>query len=90
MHPDTLLGIHLSTICSRNQYTRDPGPVLDELRTVAGDRTDILTREIGTWVGYYEDEHTIILTTALRTLPGLEPWIQLGQQRRGAPRHSTH
>ena len=89
LSPDTMLSIHLGAICSRNRYTRDPGPVVDELLTIAGDRSDVLAEAVGSWVGYYEDEYTRILCDALRQLPGLEPWIALGAHRRGMPDHST-
>lgn len=90
LSPDTLLSIHLDAICSRNRYTSDPGPVLDELRAVAGDRVDVLAESVGTWVGFFgEDEHVQMLATALRQLPGLEPWIALGAHRRSLPHHKT-
>lgn len=89
MHPDVTLSVELDAICGRNRYTKDPGPVLDELRAAAGDRVDVLTESVGTWVGYFEDEHTRALCVALRELPGLEPWIALGKHRRHTLGHST-
>lgn len=89
MHPDTYLSIVLDATCARNQYTSDPAPVLEELRALAGDRVDVLTESVGTWVGYFEAEHTQTLCTALRELPGLEPWIALGKHRRHTLGHST-
>lgn len=86
---DTLLSIHLDAICSRNRYTRDPAPVVDELRATAGDRTDLLAQSVGTWVGFFEDDYTRILCTALRELPDLEPWLALGAHRRAMPDHRT-
>lgn len=86
---DTLLSVHLDAICSRNRYTRDPGPVITELRATAGNRHDLLTEAVGTWVGYFEDDYTRTLCAALRELPDLEPWIALGAHRRGMPDHST-
>ncbi|AVL96943.1 MULTISPECIES: hypothetical protein [Microbacterium] len=86
---DTLLSIHLDAICSRNRYTKDPAPVIDELRATAGDRTDLLAQSVGTWVGFFEDDYTRILCTALRELADLEPWIALGQHRRSLPDPST-
>lgn len=83
------LSVALDAICSRNRYTTDPAPVLDELRAAAGDRTDVLAEAVGTWVGYFEDEYTTALCTALRKLPDLEPWIALGQHRRSLPDPST-
>ncbi|MEN0021973.1 MAG: hypothetical protein AAGC61_01740 [Microbacterium sp.] len=87
--PDVMLTVTLDAICSRNRYTRDPAPVLEELRATAGDRHDLLVEAVGTWVGYFEDEYTRILCTALRELPDLEPWIALGAHRRGMPDHRT-
>lgn len=89
MHPDTLLSVTLDAICSRNRYTTDPQPVLDELRATAGDRPDVLAEAVGTWVGFFEDDYTATLCTALRTLPDLEAWIALGQFRRHLPAHGT-
>lgn len=90
LSPETDLSVHLDAICSRNRYTTDPGAVLDELRAVAGKRVDVLTESVGTWVGFFgEDEHVQTLVTALRELPGLEPWIALGAHRRSLPHHRT-
>lgn len=89
LHPDALLTVHLDAICSRNRYTNDPAPVIAELLETAGDRHDILTQAVGTWVGYFENDYIRILTTALRELPDLEPWIALGQHRRSMPDPST-
>ena len=90
LNADRLLGVKLSAIMSRNRYTTDPGPVLDELRKLAGERTDILAMEAGTWVGFYETEkYGAVLIKALRTLPDLEPWIAVGRQRFNDGRHTT-
>jgi hypothetical protein len=83
------LSVALDAICSRNRYTTDPTPVLDELRAMAGERTDVLAEAVGTWVGYFEDDYTATLCAALRTLPDLEPWIALGQHRQSLPDPST-
>lgn len=83
------LSVALDAICSRNRYTADPAPVLDELRATAGDRTEVLAEAVGTWVGYFEGEYTATLCAALRTLPDLEPWIALGQHRRSLQAPST-
>lgn len=89
LSPETLLTVHLDAICSRNRYTTDPAAVIDELRARAGDRVDLLTEAVGTWVGYFEDDYTRTLCTALRALPDLEPWIALGKHRRHTLGHST-
>jgi hypothetical protein len=90
LHPDVALGIHLSAICSRNQYTHDPGPVIAELIKVAGARGDILAVEVGKWAGYYDDEHTAVLVAAIvADVPGAEAWTHSGRARRSAPAHGT-
>lgn len=89
LSPETMLTVHLDAICSRNRYTKNPAPVVAELISTAGDRVDLLTEAVGTWVGYFEEEHIQILCTALRELPDLEPWIELGKARRAQPDHCT-
>lgn len=89
LSPDVMLSITLDAICSRNRYTTDPAPVIAELYATAGDRLDILTESVGTWVGFFEDPHVTTLCTALRELPGLEPWITIGASRRAQPDHRT-
>lgn len=86
---DTLLSIHLGAILSRNRYTKDPAPVIAELIATAGDRVDVLNEAAGTWVGFYEDDYVRVLCAALRELPGLEPWIAVGANRRAQPDHRT-
>lgn len=87
---DVALRIALGAIMSRNRYTRDPDAVIAELHATAGDRDDLLTEEIGLWVGFYEDDYTRTLTTALRALPlDLDEWIERGAQRRLVGTHST-
>ncbi len=88
--PDVMLTVTLDAICSRNRYTRDPGPVIDELRAAAGVRHDLLVEAVGTWVGYFEDDYTRTLCAAIRDgIPGLEPWLALGAHRWSLPDHST-
>jgi hypothetical protein len=75
LDPETHLSIRLSAICGRSRYTRDPDPVIAELRAAAGDRTDLLAREVGLWAGHYEDEHTATLVAAiLDGIPGAREW----------------
>ncbi len=87
--PEDRLDVHLSAICSRNRYTTDPWPVIDELRQAAGDRTDVLARVAGSWAGYFEDEHTATLAAALRTIDDATPWVADGRERRGRPTHGA-
>jgi len=90
LHPDTLLGIKISCVMSRNQYTSDPGPVIEELYAVGGGRVDLLAQEVGRWIGFYEDDYTRTLATALRALPlDMQDAIERGQNRRSAPHHRT-
>lgn len=71
------------------RYTKDPGPVIAELRQVAGSRLGILAMEAGSWSGFYEDENTRTLARALLDIPGATEWVAVGQERRQAGRHST-
>jgi len=90
LHPDVQLSIRLGATMTRNQYTHDPSPVIAELYEIAGDRLDILTAEVGRWIGFYEDDYTHDLATALRALPlEMNDAIALGVQRRNAGTHST-
>ncbi len=90
LHPDTLLGIRLAAICSRNRYTTDPAPVIAELIEAAGGRGDILAMEAGRWAGYYDDEHTAPLVAAIiRDIPGAAEWTADGVRRRSAPPYGT-
>jgi hypothetical protein len=84
-----LLNIELSSICSRNRYTTDPAPVVEEMRRVAGGRTDILAEAAGTWAGYYDSDETRILVEALMEIPGAAEWVDVGRRRRGLPPHRT-
>lgn len=80
---ETALDVLLSATCSRHRHTTDAGPVIAELRRIAGDRTDIRARVAGSWFGYYGDEHTRTLSEALLELPGADAWVTLGRERRG-------
>lgn len=90
--PGVALGVTLSAICSRNRYTKDPAPVIAELRAEAGGKLEILTAEVGRWIGFYNSPETRVLVDALRagfSDLDLQPHIELGQTRRDAPWHST-
>jgi hypothetical protein len=89
LSPDVMLSVTLDAICSRNRYTTDPAPVVAELYATAGERLDILTESVGTWLGYFEDAQIASLCAELRKIPGLEPWIIEGTRRRSLPDHST-
>lgn len=89
LSPDTLLSIHLGAIMSRNRYTKNPAPVIAELIETAGDRVEVLQEAVGMWIGFYEDEYVRTLCDALRGIPGVEPWIVVGADRRAIPDHRT-
>lgn len=90
LHPDVLLGVQLSAICSRHRYDHDTAPVIAELLAAAGDRADILAMEAGRWAGYYDDEHSAALVAAIVTeIPGAAAWTADGARRRAAPAHGT-
>lgn len=89
LDPDTALDVRLSAICGRNQYTKDPAPVIDELHQAAGDRLDILARVAGRWAGFYDSPHTAPLCSALLLIPGALEWVALGRARRDAGSHSA-
>ncbi|OZB82751.1 MAG: hypothetical protein B7X41_15890 [Microbacterium sp. 14-71-5] len=88
--PDTALSIKIGCVMTRNQYTQDPGPVIAELYATAGTRIDLLTQEVGMFIGFYDDQYRATLVTALRALPlDMDEAIKLGQFRRGLPAHGT-
>jgi hypothetical protein len=86
---DTMLDVTLSAICARNQYTRDPAPVIAELIAAADGRDDVLAQAAGIWAGYFDAAETSTLATALRMLPGTATWVAEGRRRRGIPRHGA-
>lgn len=83
LHPDVMLGIRLSTICSRHRYETDTAPVIAELLEVAGDRGDVLAMEAGKWAGYYDDEHSASLVAAIvSNIAGAAEWSREVRARR--------
>lgn len=89
LHPDVALSVRLDAICGRSQYTRDPGSVIDEIRAVAGARTTIRDESIGTWVGYFREQHVERLCAALLdAFPGAAAHVPIGAARRSIA-HST-
>jgi hypothetical protein len=89
LDPDTALDVRLSAICGRHRYATDTAAVVDELRRVAGDRTDILARVAGSWVGFYGDDHTRTLCKALLEIPSAVDWVGDGRARRDAGSHGA-
>lgn len=89
LEPDTRLDVELSAICARNQYAREPGPVIAELTTAARGRDDVLARVAGIWAGYFDSDATRFLADALRNVPGAAAWVAEGRRRRGIPPHGA-
>lgn len=89
LEPDVQLDILLSAICGRNQYTRDPAPVIAELVAASHGRADILARVAGIWSGYQDSPGTRELAAALLDVPGATDWVAEGRRRRGIPVHSA-
>ncbi|WP_424937320.1 MULTISPECIES: hypothetical protein [Bacteria] len=93
LDPDVALGIKIGATISRDRYETDPAEIqriIDDIYRIAGDRLDILAHEVGLFIGAYEDEHTLTLTTALRKLPlDMADAIALGAYRRSVPMHSS-
>lgn len=88
--PETTLSIQVGCVMTRNQYSQDPAPVIAELYATAGDRIDLLTQEVGEFIGFYDDQYRATLVNALRALPlDTDHAIKLGQHRRGLRPHST-
>lgn len=82
------LDVALSAVCTRNMLTRDPAPVIAELRALAGDDHELLAEVAGLCSGYYEGEHEKALCDALASqIDGAAPWVQLGRQRRARGVH---
>ncbi|MCP1427530.1 hypothetical protein J3D45_000028 [Microbacterium foliorum] len=44
---DTLLSIELGAICSRNRYTTDPAPVVEQLLIAVSDRVEVFREAVG-------------------------------------------
>jgi hypothetical protein len=93
VHPDTLLGVQLGAIIGHDKYSSDPELIngkIRQLRIVAGVRSDLLDREVGTWVGYYDSpEMEPLVVALLDAFPGAVQWLTLGRQRQGRV-HGTY
>ncbi|MFJ4166271.1 hypothetical protein ACIPY5_12005 [Microbacterium sp. NPDC089698] len=89
--PDTALSIKIGCVMTRNQFTQDPVPVIAELYATAGDRIDLLTQEVGLFIGFSSsNQYRATLVAALRELPlDMDQAIALGKFRRGLPAHGT-
>jgi hypothetical protein len=92
LSPRTALDVALSATITKNLLATDPGPVIVELRAMAGPEVELLAEVAGTCAGYYEGEHRMALCAALAAeVEGASLWVQVGRERRskgihGAPR----
>lgn len=83
------LSVRLDAICHRNQYPRDPGPVIVKITRLAGDRPTVRDETIGVWAGFNRDEYAATLCDALLiAFPGARDYEHVGVRRRGGT-HST-
>jgi len=88
LNAQTAVDVALSATITRNLLTREVGPVLVELRALAGDDHELLAEVAGTCSGYYEGEHRQALCDALAAeIEGVEPWIVIGRERRARVVH---
>lgn len=82
LSPRRALDVALSAVVARNLLTNDPGPVIDELRALAGDDHELLAEVAGTCSGWYESPETLVLCAALAAeIEGAAPWVQVGRRR---------
>lgn len=90
-----MLDVQLSAVCTRNMLTRDPDPVIAELRALAGDDLELLAQVAGRVSGWYESPETMPLCAALvDQIEGAAPWAQVSRERRtrgvhGGPRRDV-
>ncbi|WP_217181641.1 hypothetical protein [Streptomyces sp. AC495_CC817] len=94
LHPDKLLSIEVSCVLSRNKFTKDPAGVIGELLRTAGDRRDLLTTEVGMFLGAVdgrtEGPYCRPLIDALRALElDTEAAEQLARERLSVPQMTT-
>jgi len=92
LNPRTAVDVALSATITRNLLATDPGPVIAQLRALAGADVELLAQVAGLCSGYYESAETAPLCDALAAeIEGAGPWVQVGRERRargvhGAPR----
>ncbi|CAH0172791.1 hypothetical protein [Microbacterium sp. Bi128] len=80
----------MSATVTRSLFTRDPSPVIEELRTLAGDDVQLLAQVAGLCVGYYRDELCAPLCDLMEAeIEGASAWVQLGLERRSAAPHGA-
>ncbi len=90
-----MLDVQISATCTRNLLTQDPAPVIEELRTLAGEDVELLAQVAGRVSGWYESPETMTLCAALvDQIEGAARWAQASRERRsrgthGAPRRDV-
>lgn len=85
-----MLDVQLSAFVSRNLLTRDPDPVIAELRRMAGEDVELLAEVCGSCAGWYEAPETMPLCAALvDQIVGAAPWAVAARERRSAPTHGV-
>lgn len=95
LSPRTMLDVALSAAISRSLLTRDPDPVIAELRALAGDDVELLAQVAGGCAGWYEAPQTAVMCAALvDQIAGAASWAQAARERRsqsvhGAPRRDV-
>lgn len=90
LSPRRALDVALSATITRNLLTNNPGPVLDELRALAGDDHELLAQVAGTCAGWYESPETITLCAALAAeIDGAGLWVQVHRERRSRCSHGA-
>lgn len=90
LSPRTALDVSLTAVCTRNMLSRDPAPIIAELRVLAGDEVELLAEVAGRVSGFYDSPHTHALCAVLASeIEGAAAWVPLGQGRRSAPPHGA-
>lgn len=90
LRPDVALSVHLDAICGRNQYTKNPGPVVEEIRAASAGHTRLRDVTVGEWVGYFRAPETTILCDALLVaFPDAQDHVATGEARRGVAHSSA-
>ena len=89
LDPDVALSVRLDAICSRDRYTTDPGPVIDEIARLTVGREGVRDETVGVWAAFFRDEYTYRLCDALlEEFPDAHAYVHIGERRRGGI-HST-
>lgn len=83
-----MFDIQVAGILSRNQYTRNPEPVVDEVAELGP--AEKVSWSVGAWIGYYDHPDRATLIDALRRrFPDAAQHEHIGQASRAKPIHSN-